>query len=83
MASVRPCPETLNHLLDQAADRFPDRPAVDMALKQPLTDRTLREKDRGAILAENSPNRCIACPAMARLGALVGRSCRIFRKRRR
>ena len=78
---------TINCLLETSAERYASRPALGMALEEPLTYAepfrrvrdmadTLRRDgvikgDRIAILGENSPHWCIASLAALRLGAVL------------
>jgi len=78
---------TLNYILDQSRAKYADRPAVGMALEQPLSynqlhlnvvalaarlrQEGLAKGDRVAILAENSHFWGIAYFAIVRLGAVV------------
>lgn len=78
---------TINCLLETSAERYASRPALGMALEEPLTygelfrrvrdmaDTLKREGvikgDRIALLGENSPHWCIACLAALRLGAVL------------
>lgn len=78
---------TLNYLLDASAGKFSDRPAIGMAMEEPisyadmhhrvllLAERLLRDGvgkgDRVAILAENSDAWGIVYFAIVRIGAVV------------
>ncbi len=78
---------TINCLLETSAERYASRPALGMALEEPLTygelfrrvrdmaDTLKREGvikgDRIALLGENSSHWCIACLAALRLGAVL------------
>ena len=78
---------TLNDIIDASQKKFPDLPAVGMALEPPITYQVFYERiialagrlsregvkkgDHIAILAENSPNWGIAYFAIVRLGAVA------------
>ncbi|MFP3982934.1 MAG: AMP-binding protein [Desulfurivibrionaceae bacterium] len=78
---------TLNDLLDISCRHFAERPALSMAMEDPITYKELHEKvmvlaamimetgiktnDRVALLAENSPNWVIAYFAIIRIGAVA------------
>lgn len=78
---------TLNALIDASCEKFSDRPALSFAFKDPLTYQELRgnilrvaarltawgftKGDRVAILAENSPQWCMAYLGAVRIGVVV------------
>lgn len=79
--------KTLNALIDASCEKFGARPALSFAFKEPLTYQEFRAKvqrvaaklaslglvkgDRVAILAENSPQWCMAYLGAVRLGVVV------------
>jgi len=78
---------TINALLDASCEKFADRPALSLAFQDPLTYQELRGNilrvaaklsawglstgDRVAILAENSPQWCMAYLGAVRIGVVV------------
>ncbi|MFZ5760082.1 MAG: AMP-binding protein [Thermodesulfobacteriota bacterium] len=78
---------TVNDIIADSCARFVDRPALSLALHEPITygelltrvirvsallqDAGIRKKDRVAILGENSPAWAIAYLATVRLGAVA------------
>lgn len=78
---------TLNALIDASCEKFGDRPALSFAFQEPLTYQEFRANilrvaaklaalgftkgDRVAILAENSPQWCMAYLGAMRLGVVV------------
>jgi long-chain acyl-CoA synthetase len=78
---------SLNALIDASCEKFGDRPALSFAFQEPLTYQEFRAKilrvaaklatlgltkgDRVAILAENSPQWCMAYLGAVRLGVVV------------
>lgn len=78
---------TLLHVLNNSAEKYPDRPAVSFIGKQHITYREFKEKtnsisdflksegvitgDRVAILSENQPNWAIAYFAVTSMGAIA------------
>jgi len=78
---------TLNYIIDSSCSKFRDRPAIGMAMAEPLTymefyeqiialaarlrEEGIEKGDHVAILGENSPNWGIAYLAIVRLGAVA------------
>ncbi|MBW1635786.1 MAG: AMP-binding protein [Deltaproteobacteria bacterium] len=78
---------TLNYIIDSSCSKFKDKPAIGMAMEEPLTYQELYEQiialavclrnegikkgDHVAVLGENSPNWGIAYLAIVRLGAIA------------
>jgi len=87
MNSVVTVGMTLNYVIDSSCSKYRDKPAIGMAMEQPLTygdfhesilalatrlhDEGIGKGDRLAILGENSHNWAIAYLATVRLGAVA------------
>jgi long-chain acyl-CoA synthetase len=79
--------QTLLHVLNNSAEKYPDRPAVSFIGKQQITYREFKERansiseflksegvitgDRVALLSENQPNWAIAYFAITTMGAIA------------